>query len=178
VRLVGAPVRFEVEQHDDPIRIDHVWLHLKVGVAGEYRVSINTWSLMSFKFGHDPRISVAVVTSDWNELPAPGIFPSSGLNYAKIPINESGAFREYDRVSLEQLIGARFERATLVEAWGELYSRGDRGIHQVHSRRASAVVATDHIGRDGGVRFYYREGLAELFLFKFFGQPRDSTRSR
>lgn len=126
---------------------------------------------MSFKLGYDPRIRVAIAHSGWNELPALGIFPATGLDYARIPIDNSGAFRAYDRLPLERLIGARFERAALVEAWGEVYSRGHRGIHQVHSRRASAVIATDHIGRDGGVRFYYQDMVADLFLFKFFGQP-------
>jgi len=168
---VAVPVRFEVEQHDDPERIDHVWLHLKAGVAGVYRVSLNTWSLMSFKLGYDPSIWVAIVHSPWNELPPLGIFPSNGLDYAEIPINDSGAFRVYDRVGLERLIGSSFKRATLVEAWGEVYSRDHRGLHQVHSRRASAAIATDHVGRDGGVRFYYQDMVSELFLFKFFGQP-------
>ena len=126
---------------------------------------------MNFKLGYDPRIRVAIVHSRWNQLPPLGIFPATGLDYAKIAIHDSGGFREYDRLPLERLIGGSFERATLVEAWGELYSRGHPGIHQVHSRRASAVIATDHIGRDGGVRFYYGDMVADLLLFKFFGQP-------
>lgn len=172
VRLVGKPIRFEVEQHHDEKRIDHVWLHLKTSVAGVFRVSLNTWSLMSFQSGYDPRIRVAIVPSHWNELPALGIFPANGLDYADIPMTDSGGFREYDRFVLEQLIGSRFGNAVVVEVWGEVYLRGTHGIHQVHSRRASAVIATDHIGRDGAVRLYYEEKMAaELLLFKFFGQP-------
>ena len=86
--------------------------------------------------------------------------------------NNSDGFFEYERLALEQLIASNFERAAVVEAWGEVYLRGHRGIHQVHSRRASSVIATDHVGRDGAVRFYYEEGrTSELLLFKFFGQP-------
>jgi hypothetical protein len=41
----------------------------------------------------------------------------------------------------------------------------------VHSRRASCSVRTDYVGRDGAVRFYYRENAAaEMLLFKYCGQ--------
>ena len=172
VRVAGTPVRFEVERHIDQKKIDHVWLHVKARDHGTIRISLNTWSLKSFESGYDPRIRVAVVTSRWGKLPALGIFPSNGLDYADIPTTNADGFFEYERLALEQLIASNFERAAVVEAWGEVYLRGHRGIHQVHSRRASSVIATDHVGRDGAVRFYYEEGrTTELLLFKFFGQP-------
>ena len=40
-------------------------------------------------------------------------FPATGLNYAEIPVNDYGAFREYDRLPLERLIGAGFTRSCL-----------------------------------------------------------------
>ena len=171
VGLVGAPVRFAIERAIDHKRIDHVWLHLKAGDEGMFRVSLNTLSLKSFQSGFDPRVRVAIVSAQWIELPAFGIFPSKGLNYDDIPTTDSG-FCEHERAALEQLIGSMFGRALAVEAWGEVYLHGPRGIHQVHSRRASAVIRTDHVGRDGAVRFYYEEGMeTQLLLFKFFGQP-------
>jgi hypothetical protein len=104
-------------------------------------------------------------------MPALGIFPSEGLNYDDIPTAGCG-FCEYEQAALEELICSKFQNASVVEAWGEVYLHGQRGIHQVHSRRASAVIRTDHVGRDGAVRFYYEEGLeTQLLLFKFFGQP-------
>lgn len=46
-----------------------------------------------------------------------------------------------------------------------------RGIHQVHRRRASSNVPTNYVGRDGALRFYFREGFSsEMVLFKYFGQ--------
>jgi hypothetical protein len=172
VRVAGIPVWFEAERNIDQNKIDHVWLHVKAGDQGTIRISLSTWSRKSFESGYDPCIRVAIVTSRWRTLPALGIFPSNGLDYADIPTTNSDVFFEYERLALEQLIAANFERAAVVEAWGEVYLRGHRGIHQVHSRRASSVIATDHVGRDGAVRFYYEEGrTTELLLFKFFGQP-------
>lgn len=168
---MGAPVRFQIERAIDHKRIDHVWLNVKAGDEGVFRVSLNTLSLKSFQSGFDPRVRVAIVSARWIELPAFGIFPSQGLNYDDIPTTNSG-FREYEREALAQLIGSKFGRALVVEAWGEVYLHGQRGIHQLHSRRASAVIRTDHVGRDGAVRFYYEEGMkTEQLLFKFFGQP-------
>ena len=170
--MAGAPVRFEVERHSDQRKIDHVWLHVKAGDHGTIRISLNTWSLKSFESGYDPRIRVAIVTSRWRKLPGFGIFPSNGLDYADISTTNSDGFFEYERLALEQLIASNFERAAVVEAWGELYLRGHRGIHQVHSRRASSVIAMDQVGRDGAVRFYYEEDrTTQLLLFKFSGQP-------
>ena len=82
VRVAGTPVRFEVERHIDQKKIDHVWLHVKARDHGTIRISLNTWSLKSFESGYDPRIRIAVVTSRWRKLPALGIFPSNGLDYA------------------------------------------------------------------------------------------------
>ena len=67
------------------------------------------------------------------------------------------------------MAGAR--AALRIEAWGELYRAQHLGLHQIHSRRASCAVKTDLIGRDGAIRFYLRDGKAEMFLFKYCGQP-------
>ena len=100
VRVAGTPVRFEVERHIDQKKIDHVWLHVKARDHGTIRISLNTWSLKSFESGYDPRIRVAVVTSRWRKLPALGIFPSKGLDYADIPTTNADGFFEYERLAL------------------------------------------------------------------------------
>jgi hypothetical protein len=105
-----------------------------------------------------------------NELPPSGVFPSDGLDYSTIETKGGGGFQSYERTTLEQLLIEKFERAIFIQAWGELYERGHRGLHQVHSRRASAVVRTDYIGRDGALCFYYANSTSETLLFKFFGQ--------
>ena len=69
------------------------------------------------------------------------------------------------------LLIARTRAAVRIEVWGELYRRGHLGLHQIHSRRASCAVSTDLIGHDGALRFYLPEGKAEMFLFKYCGQP-------
>jgi hypothetical protein len=172
VRLAGLPVRFEIEQHVDPEKIDHVWLLVRAGRDGMFRISLNTWSLRAFRAGSDPRIRVALVLSRWDALPALGIFPADGLDYDRIVAADPIVYREYERTAFEELIGSRFQRAMIVEAWGEVYLRGHRGIHQVHSRRASSAIPTDYRGRDGAVRFYYQEeASSELLLLKFSGQP-------
>jgi hypothetical protein len=76
-----------------------------------------------------------------------------------------------ERPALERVLVEKSSRAIFVEAWGALYLRDRLGIHQVHSRRASCSVRTDYVGRDGAVRFYYRENTAaEMLLFKYCGQ--------
>jgi hypothetical protein len=79
-------------------------------------------------------------------------------------------FVEYERPALEALLTEKTRAALFIEAWGELYVRTHLGLHQVHSRRASCSVLTDYVGRDGAIRFYFREGTAEMLLFKYCGQ--------
>ena len=109
--------------------------------------------------------------STWSELPAAGVIASEALDYATIVASNAVDFRQFERVPLESLIAEKVNRALFVEGWGELYARGHSGIHQVHSRRASYAFKTDHIGRDGSVRFYFKAGRSEMLLFKFYGQP-------
>jgi hypothetical protein len=170
VHVAGRPIQFEIERDVDETRIDHVWLDIEAGDEGFFRIALNTWSRSSFASGFDPRIRVAIVASTWNNLPPPGVFRSDGLDYSTIETKNGGRFQPYERTTLEQLLIEKFERAIFVQAWGELYERGHRGLHQVHSRRASAVVHTDYIGRDGAVCLYYENPERETLLFKFFGQ--------
>ena len=171
VCVAGRPIQFEIEGDVDETRIDHLWLDIQAGDEGFLRIALNTWSRSSFALGFDPRIRVAIVASTWNELPQSGVFRSAGLDYTRIDTKNGGEFQLYERTTLEQLLIEKFKRAIFIQAWGELYERGHRGLHQVHSRRASAVVRADYTGRDGAVCFYYENTEKETLLFKFFGQP-------
>jgi len=167
----GQAIGFQVESDIDPYKIDHVWVTIRAGRFGPLRVSINTYSLKHAADGFDPRMRVGVITSLWSQLPESGIFPAAGLDYAELERAQAIEYREMERTVLETMLKARADRAIFVEAWGALYRRDLLGIHQVHSRRASCSVRTDHIGRDGALRFYYRDdSAAEMFLFKYCGQ--------
>ena len=167
----GEPIGFQVESDIDSRKIDHVWVTIHAGRFGPLRVSINTYSLKHAADGFDPRMRVGVLTSSWSELPASGIFPVAGLDYVELERAQAIGYREMERTALETMLKARADRAIFVEAWGAFYRRDRLGIHQVHSRRASCSVRTDYVGRDGALRFYYREdSAAEMLLFKYCGQ--------
>jgi hypothetical protein len=135
------------------------------------RVSISTYSLKHAADSFDPRMRLGVLTSQWSQLPESGIFPVGGLDYAELERAQMVEYRQMERTTLETLLRAKADKAIFVEAWGAFYRRNGLGIHQVHSRRASCSVHTDYIGRDGALRFYYREdSAAEMFLFKYCGQ--------
>ena len=171
VVVAGELTGFEKEAVADPDKVDHFWITIRAGHFGQLRISISTWSLKHAADGFDPRMRVGIFSSTWSELPASGVFPSAGLNYADFERASPIVYREMERPALEELLAATAGRAIFVEAWGALYLRDRLGIHQVHSRRASCSVRSDYVGRDGAVRFFYREDSAsELFLFKYCGQ--------
>ncbi len=168
---VGEIVGFVKEVDVDPAKIDHFWITIRAGGFGLLRISISTWSLKHANDGFDPRMRVGVLPSTWSELPEPGVFPVAGLDYGQLERATPVVYREMQRPALEELLAAKAGRAIFAEAWGALYLRDRLGIHQVHSRRASCSVRTDHIGRDGAIRFYYQENFAtEMLLFKYCGQ--------
>ncbi len=167
----GELVSFEIETSADPSRIDHFWITIRAGDFGRLRISISTFSLKHATDGFDPRMRLGIVVSHWSELPASGIFPAAGLNYAEFERAHAIGYREMERPALEELLAAKAQRAIFVEAWGAIYSRDRLGLHQVHSRRASCSVRSDYIGRDGALRLYYRdEAAADMLLFKYCGQ--------
>lgn len=144
---------------------------MRAGNAGVIEIALNTYSLRNLRRGSDPRVRLAVVASTWDSLPAPGIFVSDGLDYATVEAENKITYREYERAALEALVIRKIDTALLVEGWGELYLRSHPGIHWVHSRRKNRAVPIDHRGRDGALRFYFKEKAAtELLLLKFFGQ--------
>jgi hypothetical protein len=166
----GKLVSFGREVTRDPDKADHFWITIRAGDFGPLQISISTYSLKHAADGFDPRMRVGVVSSQWSQLPASGLFSAAGLDYADFERVRPIVYQEMERVVLDELLTAKASRAIFVEAWGAFYLRGKPGIHQVHSRRASCSVRTDYVGRDGAVRFYYRESLAEMIFFKYCGQ--------
>ena len=169
--MAGELAGFAIEHEKDLSRIDHLWISVHAGRFGPMRITLNTSSLRNRQLGFDARVSVGILESTWNQLPPAGLFVSEPLDYATIVASNAVDFRQFERVPLESLIAEKVDRAEFVEGWGELYVRGHTGIHQVHSRRASYAFKTDHIGRDGAVRFYFKAARSEMLLFKFYGQP-------
>lgn len=170
VLVAGEIISFASEASVDPAKRDHFWITIRAGEFGRLQISISTYSLKHAADGFDPRMRVGVVSSQWSQLPTSGVSSAAGLNYAEFERESPIAYREMERPELEDFLAAKARRAIFVEAWGAFYLRGKPGIHQVHSRRASCSVRNDYVGRDGAVRFFYRENLAEMILFKYCGQ--------
>ena len=171
VHVAGIPITFAAEIDPVPANIDHFWITLGLGTGEPIRISLSTHSRQSAAAGFDPRIRLGIVAAPWTELPSPGLVKSSGLDYAAIEHATPVTYVEYARPALEVLLADKAQRATFIEAWGELYIRTHIGIHQVHGMRASCSVARDLTGRDGAIRFFFPDRTAELLLFKYCGQP-------
>lgn len=172
VHVTGVPYSVEQEVADDPEKVDHVWLTLEVPPFGRVRAAVNTTSRLCRDGGADARIRVGIVLTPYDEKPAPGLLEDPGQDYRKIEAAFSVKYDEYDSAKLMELLMERGKKAVRVEVWGDLYAKEHLGVHQIHSRRASTAVPTDLRNRDGALKLYYAEpNVAELFLFKFHGQP-------
>ena len=150
--------------------IDHFWITIGTGTGEPIRVALSTHSRQNAAAGFDARMRVGVIASTWTELPATGLFQSTGLDYHSLEAASPVVYIEHERPALEFLLTDKAKRAVFIEAWGELYIRTHLGIHKVHSMRASCSVARDLIGRDGAIRFYFPDQTAEMLLFKYCGQ--------
>jgi hypothetical protein len=170
VRIAGEPVGGEVENDRDQNRVDHLWITVRAGDFGLLQITVNTCSLPNRDAGFDPRVRLGIIPSTAQSKPPPGVFLSDPLDYAIIVAEKPIVFHAWERTAVESILLEKIKRAHFLEGWGEFYTRGHSGIHQVHSRRASSVFPTDHIGRDGAIRFYFGDEQTEMVLFKFFGQ--------
>ena len=170
VRAIGIPYHVEIERESDPSRVDHIWLTMEVPPVGRLIVSINTLSRYNRDAGFDPRVRLGVITSRYKERPEPLLERHEPLDYTVIEATHPVEYVPMEHDPIEELLIERCNSAVRAEVWGELYIHEHLGIHQIHSRRASCAVARDIIGRDGGLRLYFRDGVAELLLFKFCGQ--------
>ncbi|MFL6595519.1 MAG: hypothetical protein ACJ8HQ_08760 [Chthoniobacterales bacterium] len=169
--MAGEVASVVVELDRDPAKVDHVWIKLRTGESGALDVSLSTTSRQSRALGLDPRLRVGVVQSHWTELPSAGVRRIDSFDYATVEAQHVVEYVPCEREAIETMLVEKANRAFFVEAWGELYVRAHAGIHQVHSRRASAAVPRDVIGRDGGIQFYFRDpNMREMLLFKYRGQ--------
>jgi hypothetical protein len=172
VQVRGVPYTVVVEESPDPLKIDHVWLTLEVPPFGRLRAAVNTLSRINRDAGFDSRIRVGIVRSTYTEKPSTGLEECPGQDYTLIEATQKVAYEPFDREPLTELLVTKMKAAIRVELWGDLYARDHLGIHQIHCRRASCAVPLDIKNRDGALKLYYpTENLAELFLFKFCGQP-------
>jgi len=172
VQVRGVPYAVAVEEASDPLKLDHVWLTLEVPPFGRLRAAINTLSRINRDAGFDSRIRVGIVRSTYTEKPATGLEECAGQDYAHIEATQKIVYEPCEREALTETLVTKLKAAIRVELWGELYARDHLGIHQIHCRRASCAVTQDCKNRDGALKLYYpADNLAELFLFKFCGQP-------
>ena len=173
VHAVGGDLQAEVEQHEDPAQIDHVWITMNAGNARPVFVAVNTLSKRNRDAGFDGRVRAGILRGTWHKLPELGCHVCPGFDYAEVESRSNAYFEHFGRRSLERLLVETTRRATLLEVWGTPYFRKDRsGIHQVHSRKPSCAVSEDVPNRDGALQFYFvRDQSSTLFLFKFCGQP-------
>ena len=171
VHLVGVPHHVEIEQHRDDRMVDHVWMHVDVGNWGRLRLSVNTLSKLNEKAGFDPRMRLGIIHSTYQARPEPMMDEAPALDFRILEKDPPVNYVTYDQDPLEALLLAKGTRAVRLEAWGELYIQDHLGVHQFHSRRASAAIPRDVIGKDGALKFYFPDHTAEMLLFKFSGQP-------
>ena len=172
VHVRGVPYTVAVEESDDPLKVDHVWLTLEVPPFGRLRAAINTLSRLNREGGFDPRIRVGIIRSTYTEKPTTGLEECAGLDYATHEKKHNVIYETYEPAALTELLVTKMKIAIRAEIWGELYARDHLGIHQIHCRRASCAVTQDIKNRDGAFKLYYpQDNLAEAFLFKFCGQP-------
>jgi hypothetical protein len=169
--VVGTIAKIEMEVADSPDRVDHVWITLDIPPCGPVLLSVNTLSRLNRKEGFDPLVRVAIVKTSYAGMPEPFIEEAMGLDYATIEAQFHPRWESYEHDPLAALLMKRARAALRIEAWGEIYREPHLGLHQIHSRRASCAVKTDIIGHDGALRFYLPDGRAEMFLFKYCGQP-------
>ena len=170
IRAIGIPYRVDMEPELNPSRLDHVWLVMEVAPIGRIIVAINTLSLINRDAGYDPRVSLGIIPTHYEKRPEPLIEDHIPLDYTVLEATTDVRFTPMEPNALEELLMQKCNAAVRAEVWGELYIREHLGVHQIHSRRASCAVVRDIIGKDGGLRLYYRDGTAELLLFKFCGQ--------
>ncbi len=171
VHVTGVPYSAELQTDGDGIA-DRLAITLEAPPFGRLTAVINTHSHLASEAGADPRVRVSVLPDTWTEKPATGLVECDAMNYAALEMMAPISYEEHDRAALSEMLLAKAKSAIRAEVWGDLYATDHLGIRQIHSRRKSSAVAKDLIGRDGALKLFYAdENRAELFFFKFHGQP-------
>ena len=171
VHVRGVPYTVTHEVAENPEDADHIHLTMEVPPFGRLRAAVNTFSRLNRAAGADSRIRMGIVAAPYEKKPEPGLEELPGQDYAQLEAILPISCEFYEREALAELLMEKMKRAVRAEVWGELYARDHLGIHQIHSRRASCAVPLDLRNRDGALKLYYPDGLSELLLFKFCGQP-------
>jgi hypothetical protein len=170
-RVAGDVVRFDIENSQREENVDHVYASIDAGLQAPVTLSLNTLSFRNRVAGHDPRIRLGILRWRWTHLPPRGLYPLEFFDYDTVELIENVEYRVLERTAMEEYFALRCANCRRIEAWGVPYHRTQPGLHQIHSRRASASVDSDLRGRDGAVRFYFDEDQrVELALLKFAGQ--------
>jgi hypothetical protein len=170
-RVAGQVAKFEIENSQREENIDHVYVTVDAGLQNPVILSLNTLSFRNRVAGHDPHIRLGTLRWRWSHLPARGLYPLEFFDYDTVELIENVEYRVLQRTAMEEYFALRCANCRRIEAWGVPYHRAQPGLHQIHSRRASASVTTDLRGHDGAVRFYFDEDQrVELALLKFAGQ--------
>jgi hypothetical protein len=169
--VAGTVTQFAVENSAREENIDHVYVTIDAGLPRPITLSLNTLSFRNRVAGHDPRIRLGTLRWRWTHLPARGLYPLEFFDYDTVELLENVEYRVLERTAMEEYFALRCANCRRIEAWGVPYHRTHPGLHQIHSRRASAGVASDLRGHDGAVRFYFDDDQRlELALLKFAGQ--------
>ena len=170
-RVAGDVVRFDIENSQREENVDHVYASIDAGLQAPVTLSLNTLSFRNRVAGHDPRIRLGILRWRWTHLPPRGLYPLEFFDYDTVELIENVEYRVLERSAMEEYFALRCANCRRIEAWGVPYHRTQPGLHQIHSRRASASVDSDLRGRDGAVRFYFDEDQrVELAMLKFAGQ--------
>jgi hypothetical protein len=172
VHITGVPYHVELE----PVREEggepsQVWLTIEAPPFGRLRAVLNTSSKHSAAVGLDARVRVGIVAQIWTEKPPPGLIEDPGQDYSVLEAALGVEYQPLEQAALTAMLFERARAAVRAEVWGELYAREHLGVHQIHCRRASSAAPADVKRRDGALKLYYADNRAELFLFKFAGQP-------
>ena len=170
-RVVGTVQNFAIEKAAREENVDHVYATVDAGLPLPVTLSLNTLSFRNRVAGHDPRIRLGTLRWRWTHLPSRGLYPLEFFDYDTVELLENVEYRVLDRGGMEEYFALHCANCRLIDAWGVPYHRTHPGLHQIHSRRASASVFNDLRGNDGAVRFYFDEDQrVELALLKFAGQ--------
>ncbi|MFM8809576.1 MAG: hypothetical protein ACKOJB_11880, partial [Chthoniobacterales bacterium] len=141
--MAGDVVKFEIENSQREENVDHVYVTVDAGLKTPVIVSINTLSFRSRVAGHDPRIRLGTLAWRWTHLPPRGLYPLEFFDYDTVELIENVEYRVLEKAAMEEYFALRCGNCRRIEAWGVPYHRAEPGLHQVHSRRASAAVAED-----------------------------------
>src|SRR5260221_892173 len=167
VHVRGVPYTVAVEEAEDPLKVDHVYLNVDVPQFGRLRGAENTLPRLNRDAGFDPRVRVGIIHSTYTEKPAPSLEECNGLDYAKQEEKHGVKYEIYEPAALAEMLVTKMKTAIRAEIWGELYARDHLGIHQIHSRRPSKAVPQDVPNRDGALKLYYpQDNAAEAFPFQ------------